>query len=50
MDIEIAEIDVERLIRVLHKNLNYWQILKIFLSACLKLQMLADTEFWVKQK
>lgn len=47
--IELAEIEVARLVDVFHKQgLNYWEILRIFLSTCLTLQMLADTEYWMK--
>mgnify|MGYP001616408841 FL=1 len=47
--VELAEVDLARLIERLHKSgINYWQILKICLKACLNLQMMADTEWWVK--
>ena len=49
-NVELAEIDLAQLIERLHKNgLNYWQIGKICLKACLNLWMLADTEYWMKQ-
>ena len=46
--IELAEAEVDRLIAVCHKSLNYWQILRIFLNACIKLQMQADCEYFLK--
>jgi len=48
--IELAELDVDRLINVMHRQLNYWQVLRIFLIACDNLYIKADTEYWIKQE
>ena len=45
---ELFEADVDRLIEVGHKSLSYWQILKVFLKKCVTLQMLADSEYYIK--
>ena len=47
--IELAELDVDRLISVMHQQLNYWQILRIFLIACDNLYIKADAEYWMSQ-
>ena len=47
--IEDAEIDLGRLIMVFHKNgLNYWEILRMFLDYCPKLQLQAEAEYQSK--
>lgn len=47
--VEDAEIDLDRLIVVFHKNgLNYWEILRMFLDYCPKLLMQADCEYHLK--
>lgn len=43
--IELAELEVSRLIEVCHKQLNYFEILKLFLIACQELQMLSEVEY-----
>ena len=48
--IELAEIDVDRLILVCHKQgLNYFQILRIFLNASVKLQIMSSAEYYLNQ-
>ena len=47
--IELFEVDIDRLITVGHKQgLSYFQILKVFLSRCVQLQMQADMEYYAK--
>lgn len=46
--IETAELQLDHLIEVMHKDLNYWQILRLFLNASIVLQMRADVEYWVR--
>ena len=47
--IELFENEVDRLIEVGHKQeLNYHQILKVFLPRCVTLLMLADQEYYLK--
>jgi len=47
--IELAENEVDRLISVCHKSLNYWQILKIFLKKCSELAMQSEAEYELKR-
>lgn len=47
--IELFELDVDRLINVGHnQGLNYFQLLKVFLSHCVQLQMQAEMEYFAK--
>lgn len=46
---ELAKIDIYRLIQVLHKELKYWLILKLFLEISPELMMQADAEYWLNQ-
>lgn len=49
MQIEGFELELDRLINEAYKSgINYWQILKVFLSICQRLQMQADIEYHVK--
>ncbi len=49
--LKIAEVAVAHLVEVAHRQgVNYWEILRIFLKACLTLQMLADVEYCHNQK
>jgi len=48
--IEMFETDLDRLIMVGHKEgLNYWQLLDIFLRACVQLHLEASAEYQMKQ-
>lgn len=47
---ERAEVEIARLIEILHKELNYWQILQLFLEASVKLQMRAEAEYQLKKQ
>ena len=44
-NIELAESEVARLIEVCHKQLNYWQILRILLIASQDLYIKAEIEY-----
>ena len=47
--IERAEIDIDRLVKVLHNSgLAYWQLLRLFLLTCNHLYMKSDAEEWLK--
>ena len=47
--IELFEVDIDRLINAGHKQgLNYFQLLKVFLSYCVQLQMQAEMEYFAK--
>ncbi len=48
--IETAELQIDQLIKVCHRELNYWEILCIFLESCQKLIMLAEVEYYLNQK
>ncbi len=49
--LELAESEVVRLIDVAHRQgLNYWQILDIFLRACVNLHLQASTEYMLHLK
>jgi len=48
---ELLEIEVDMLVNKAHNSdLNYWQILKVFLAHCVTLQMKADIEYYIKLK
>ena len=48
--IELAEIEINRLIEVCHKQgLSYATILGLLLNACKQLPMLSDAEDWLNQ-
>ena len=44
-ELDLAESEVTRLIDVAHKQLNYWEILDIFLKACVTLHIQASAEY-----
>jgi len=46
--IELFESELDRLICVGHKSLNYWEILKVVLSRCLSLAMQSEEELYMK--
>ena len=45
--IELAEVEVTRLITAMHYSLNYSDILKIFLKSSLQLKTLEETEYFL---
>jgi len=46
--IELFEEELDRLIMVGHKSLNYWEILKILLKKCSSLAMQSEVELYQK--
>ena len=49
--LELAEIEVNRLINVIHKQgVDYRQITRILLIACETLMAMADAEYYIRQR
>lgn len=47
--VECFEFELDGIINRGHRSgLNYWQILRMFLSHCVSLQMQADVEYYLK--
>ena len=47
--IELAELEIERLIQVMHKSLTYQQIYEMFRDYLSKLKIQAGAEAWLKE-
>ena len=47
--LETAELQIDQLVKLCHRELNYWEILCIFISTCQKLIMLSGTEYYLDQ-
>jgi len=49
--IELLEDELDLIVNKAHKSgLNFWQILRVFLEHCCRLQLQAEAEFWKKVK